>query len=61
MMDLVSLQLKEKSNNRKITNLTKMIELTCLEIVAYKEIPEMRAEEVAGLRKYYAELELLNS
>ena len=56
-----NLRLKEKSNNRRFTNITSMIELTRKEIVLYKDMPEMRAESAERLRKYYAELETLNS
>ena len=60
-IEQANLRLKEKSNNRRFTNITSMIELTRKEIVLYKDMPEMRAESAEGLRKYYAELETLNS
>ena len=60
-IEQANLRLKEKSNNRRFTNITSMIELTRKEIVLYKDMPEMRAESAERLRKYYAELETLNS
>ena len=60
-IEQANLRLKEKSNNRRFTNITSMIELTRKEIVLYKDMPKMRAESAERLRKYYAELEMLNS
>ena len=56
-----SRRLKEETNNRRITNLTKMIELAQKEVMLYKDIPDMKAEAAEILQKYYTEFEVLKS
>ena len=43
----------------RFTNLSKMIEMIRDEIVAYKDMPDLRVEATERLRKYYKELKSL--
>ena len=56
-----SIRVTDNSKQKRIVNLCKMIEMVRGEIVVTKDMPDLRAEATARLRKYYTELEFLNS
>ena len=60
-INLASIRVTDNSKQKRIVNLCKMIEMVRGEIVVTKDMPDLRAEATARLRKYYTELEFLNS
>ena len=58
---ITSEHLKQKTNEKRISNLTRLIGLTKDEILAFKEMPELQAKASNRLRKYYEEFERLDA
>lgn len=60
-MEMASFQLKEKSKNQRVGNLSKLIKMAGEEIIAFQDMSNMKAEPVIKLHKYYKAFEMLNS